>query len=44
MFSIAQAKFVVNLCQHTLTQNFSPDSKEEFRREEPDFKSKENKI
>jgi hypothetical protein len=44
MCSLAQAKFVINLCQQTLTQTFSPDSEEEFIRQEPDFKAKENKI
>jgi len=43
MCSLAQAKFIANLCQQTLTQTFSPNSEEEFRREEPDFKTKENK-
>jgi hypothetical protein len=44
MCFLAQAKFVINLCQQTLTQTFSPDSEEEFRREEPDFKAKDNNI
>lgn len=44
VFSLAQAKFVKNICQQKLTQTFSPDSDEEFRREEPDFKAKENKV
>jgi len=30
--------------QQTLTQTFSPNSEEEFRREEPNFKAKEKKI
>jgi hypothetical protein len=33
-----------NLCQQTLTQTFTQDTGEEFRRKEPDFKAKDNGV